>query len=348
MKHIFYIHSFTPYIVSLSVISEAHIPEKDVLFLYGRKFTYGEPSGITIVPLSDEQAALSKIPSYGERFLALKRYKAISEIDKLISQFVGNDQFIAYLPSTRNYLMQLIATHPRCYSLAFIEEGLMTYTGEFYKKVDLSYSRNWLGVLKFWIKFSEHLNRSYYYRPYHLNCPIPVYVIANGLRTLPGFDVRVLSKIVSPPIDAEYKLEKVHILFMQPIVELGAASLQSLLTMIDVLVSHLVAQGIQVLWIKFHPDQKIQDAVLDHLNRLGISCKVIPTNVSAEAILLNSTNLQLYGINSSLLFYAVCWGHRSFSLSKLLEEIDPHFKSVYKTWHNPPVFFQKVPFLEVI
>jgi hypothetical protein len=331
--------------VSLSVISEANIPKKDVLFLYGRKFAYGEPPDITVVPLSNEQSDLLKIPSFGERFLALRRSKAVAEVDRLIEQFVEGEQFIAYLSSTRNFLMQLIATHPRCYSLAFIEEGLMTYTGEYYKQTEMSYFKNWLGILKRWIKFPEHLNRSYYYRPYHLNRPIPVYVIANGLHALPGFDVRVLSKIVSPPIDAEYKLEKAHILFMQPIVELGAASLQSILKMIDVLVLHLASQGIGVLWIKFHPAQEIEDAVIDHLNCSGVSYRVIPTGISAEAILLNSKDLVTYAINSSLLFYAVCWGHHSYSLSNVLEEIDPHFKLVYKTWHIPRIYFDKVPFL---
>ncbi len=321
MKHIFYIHSFITYIVSISIISELYINEVDVLFLCGRNFNYYPSSKITIISLPPRISELLSVPTYGERFLALKRAKNIIEFDKLISYFVKNELFVAYLPNTKNFLMQLMATHPKCKNMVFIEEGLLTYTGDFFKKTHEYFSKNFCGKVMRLIKYPNHINRSFYYRPYTFGFPIKIFVLNKYENSPPEFEVNVISKIISPSIDPSYKLNGSHILILQPTVEQGDTLLENYLKVISILIEYLKKNGVVNLYVKFHPEQSIESEITSTIKNSGIFNKIIPGNISVEIILLNSENLYLYGFYSSLLYYASCWGHHAYSLNKLLEEL---------------------------
>jgi hypothetical protein len=96
--------------------------------------------------------------------------------------------------------------------------------------------------------------------------------------------------------------------------------------------------------VKFHPANKKSQALLDILDSLGINYHVIDLDTPLELVFVKSKNLKVYGLFSSLLFYATITGHQSFSYAKHAEKFDDRIELMMSKL-MPQVFFEKVKML---
>lgn len=318
MKHIFYVHSHITYIVSRSVILQEGIPLENTYFIFGRGYTV-EDLRSRYVNLTDDQIMLTKIPTYGERFL-IRKLRILNEIDRILARAAQGETFVLYLPSTKNYLMQFMVTNPRCLGFKIIEEGLSLYAGINVKTVNPYYQDTFIGHVKARLKYMDHLGRSTIYHKKLFSLPYCLYTISDDLkRILPNEPVQVLHKWFIPEIPSDYRLAHESVFFFDGSVEQHILELEEFERVFGRFVQHWQKTG-KRLWLKFHPaNTKIQTVVYSLLKQQAVDYVEIPLPVCPEAILLNSTELSVYGIYSSLLYYAAKFGHSAFSLSNLIE-----------------------------
>jgi hypothetical protein len=349
MKHIFYIHSHITYILSMSVLQSLELPHQDVLFLYGRGFKTTDTPPVRVRPLSPSENALGKLPSYGDLSVPLRYLPAIRPLDIALQRFARDDCFTAYLPLTKSFLTQLIASHRKCSRICILEEGLLTYTGNFLKIPWPGYDGSWIGRLKRTLKFPFHLNRSVVYNTRLLKEPERVFVLFPDLMPLGRFPVERPRKLYVPPVPEEFVCDGGILLVLGPIAEGGPVDASSFSRVWDLVCSrmaHMLAN--RVILIKFHPDQTPTDRqlVLETIAKNDVPAKVVPQDVSAEAIALRSPRLSVCGFHSSLLFYAARWGCESISLIKLLTTVKPDATAWYKSLNLPSFFWSYVTLLE--
>lgn len=330
------------------MVAELALDHRDVVFIYGRGFKYRNDADIKTVELAESLMALSRVPSYGERFLILKKRREIAELDRLVSELVQGSGFIAYLPLTKNFLMQLIATHPKCRDLVFLEEGLLTYTGNFNKQTHDRFAKGVQAKIARWIRYPNHGNRSYYYRPYQHSRPIPVYMLHEPLDPLgPEIEVRVLKKIVVPPVDPRFKLDDGYLLVVDKVVEDGIVSQACFHRALELLADRFLKSRTHTLWIRFRPNYPVQQDVVELFEKRGFTVSILPDSVCVESILYYSKNLSVIGLHSSLLFYATVWDCRSYSIMNILTFVDSEAALRYRSKLSlPHEFFVRVTFLE--
>lgn len=342
MKHVFYIHSYITYIVSLSAVKELKLPECDVVLVYGRGFAQvPPPSYETIIRLDSELMALAQVPTYGERLLIIRWRTTIHRVDGLIRQAVSGEEFIAYLPFTRNFLMQLIVTHQLCAGLNFIEEGLLTYTNSFNKPFNSYFSTTIPGRISRWVKFLNHGNRSLVYRPRGFSS-VRLFLLSNEIK-MSDVEARVLHELVFPPIADEYRLRDEFILVVDNSPGEQLVTLHTYETVIRQYADFCRMQGAKTLWIRFHPSYNTQLDITNMCETLGLHVRHIPNHVCVESVLFHSVGLTVTALHSSLLFYAALWGHRSYTMLEQVYSIEPEAKGRYqRAMSLPDVFFKYV------
>ncbi len=347
MKHLFYIHSCITYIVSVSVVAELNLRLDEVVFVYGRGFTHEEYSYIKSVRLPESLMILGKISSRGAKLLMLRKFREITTVDRLVTDLVQGDKYIAYLPLTKNYLMQLLATHPNCSDLVFIEEGMLTYTGKINIDTNITYGTGLRGKAARFITFLNHGNRSFYYRPYTYSQPMPLYVLRDAVdATGPALDVRVLRSVVVPPLDVGFKFDGGCILIIETVVEDGITSSENYLHALDAFITDYLKDESDTIWIRFRPNHPVPGEVLNYLKNRSLEVKLLPDQICAESLFYHSRDLTVVGLSTSLLFYAAIWGHESYSLLKTLFEIDDAAEHKYQSYvYLPQAFYDHVNML---
>ncbi len=344
MKRIFYIHNHISNIVANSIIKEGRFYNDEILILYGRNYVgevYGEYKSVR---LTERENQIANIPSYGHKSLIMF-IPVLLALDKKINQFCGSSEFKIYLPSTRNFLMQFFQTHKKCKEVSIIEEGLLTYTGKFYKRPQSanSFSRK---ALKFF-RFPSHLGRSAVVFPEKTRQVSEVYTISPDMTdALQSFRVVVLKDIWYPEIPDEFILKACEIFFFDGLETGGYTSKENFFHCLQSFLRHINRS--HNLYVKFHPDQIYRREIRNLLQMNQISFVEIPDQITPEAILLRSKNLTVFGFHSSLLYYATVMGHKAYSLISFLASIDPHFLENYKKLVIPAIFFEKVDMLQVV
>lgn len=325
MKQVFYVHSGITWLMTLGVIQKNSFCNEDVLILFGRGFLV--PCMFEYYVLDEAEQKLSSLPSYGSPGVFRCR-TILKRLDKNLEQRFKQQDFILYLPTERNYLMQYLQTHPQCVGRNFIEEGLLTYHGSFIKKNSPSSFRS---DLLYALRFPFHLNRTRIGKRQvgFLSDTFTVYVCTvTGVSMLSHF---VVCKIDLTTVLDSFKssLAEVKILFVfDPVVEKKICDSKTFLRSLEDFVRANLNSGEKIA-IKFHPQQVSFTMYLNVFNSLQIPYQVVPQDVIPEVLLLKSSGLRVFGLSSSVLFYASEWGHyvRSFS-SSLAAEIVSYDKWV--------------------
>lgn len=347
MKHIFYIHSYITYIVAVSVVAELALDHRDVVFIYGRSFHYRDIPDIAVAELPSNLMALSRVPSYGKRFIFFRKHRDIKALDKLIGRLTQSGNFTAYLPLTKNYLMQLIVTHPQCGGLIFLEEGLLSYTGNFVKNTYAPFVNNWRGKLAALSKYPNHGYRSYFYRSNNFSQPLSIYMLheAPDIRQA-NIDVRVLKSVVVPSLDPQFQIDDSYLFIVETVIEDGIVSADNYFSVLETYIDELKKHKVAGVWIRFRPNYPASGAIIALFNKRSIHVDILPDEICIESVLSHSKNLTVAGLHSSLLFYAAIWGHTSLSLLKRLFQIDNQAEEKYQKYlHIPGIFYEKVNLL---
>ncbi len=336
-QHIFYIHSNITLLAALATIQ--HLGVINATFLYGRGFK----SDFIKVPcrevhLSIEMNRLIEIPTYGSSFLAISHFRTLKAIDKILKS-EGNGNFTLYLPNTKNYLMQFMLTNKGCQSFSILEEGLVIFMGisHIIKQTNPYYQTTFIGRIKKNLKFFNHATRTqYYYNPTtYLN---KIYLFFNPEK-YSDIDKAKMELIKWPKIKQtlpDYSNSKIFV-FDNTVGE-KITDIETNLKIINIIFQEFT--GNKIL-IKFHPAQLDTKEIIQALDNKSIQFEVIDNSIPLELVFLHSKKIKVYGLLSSLLFYAIAAGHQSFSFIRYAEKEDKEISS-WVHLNMPPIFFEKV------
>jgi len=336
-QHIFYIHSNITLLAAIAAVK--HLGVTQVTFLYGRGFK----SDFIKIPfqeihLSSEINKLATIPSSGSFLLLIRYYKTLMGIDKLLRS-VGKGNFSIYLPHTKNYLMQFFITNRGCKSFNILEEGLLIFMGikQIIKQTNPYYKRTYLGIIKKTLKYLNHTGRTYYYK----NTTVfldKIYLFFDP-KNLIDIDKTKIVLLKWPILDLTLPDYSNNSLFVfDNTVGEKITTLTNNLKILDAIFNTMKGEK---LLIKFHPAQQDEKEIIQILEKHLIRYEILDKSIPLELVFLQSKNLKVCGLLSSLLFYAKAAGHQSFSFVRYAENEDQNF-AIWAHKYMPQVFFETI------
>jgi len=322
MKHIFYVHSHTTYLTAVGTITLLNLNAGDVIFITARKYQIPAdayaPAKVMDWTVLFEQAMSSKF-----RFWKLNQLLLTADAD--IAAQIGQ-KYIAYVPHSGVFTVQVLITNKNCEGFHFIEEGSNCYsrnlqikhfnarnfTKEFYSAIFYK-SRYWETDFAF-SKISKR------------NIKTETFGISkNSFSYLP-----VKHNVVTWPQLAY----NVDLTFTNPFfifegaVEMDYLGYDTYLSAINEAVK---AKGKPVNYVKFHPAQTAENkqAILNVFEQHGFKYVELPGNIPFEALITSNKGLDIVGFGSSLLIYAKLTNHHVSCFENLLMA-DPKYKN-YKS-----------------
>lgn len=335
MKHIFAVHSPVTYLVAISVAESMKLPSSDVLLMCDG-FLNKDTRYVTV----DVSAYYKRSDPVSRFFFLIRYFNKASLLDTLINNFIAGDTFIAYVPVLR-FNEKVLITHKQCVGFNFIEEGLAHYyKNESLNSLSVANSfepwRSPLHKRKNWRRISSELVsllRGYNFRlqtlPFSYSC-------YNNFPDVFFWGVTASAFPMAPP-------EKKHVVpFVQQLgtsgdkldlsdkviwigdngVDYYGYSKEVYLAGIrDGFIRYLKEQGIKQAYVKFHrgESRRMQDEQLELFAQNGLVVETIPGNIIMELSLMKARNVTMFGVCSSLLYYATIMGHRSISIYNLVK-----------------------------
>lgn len=335
MKHIFYVHSYVTYLVSLGIIDYYGIDDSDVC-IFCTRFKINQ-TRFRCISIDTIFKGLCGLPAYGTRFLYIKKRVEIFKLDNFIKNITKGCEYICYLPSDGHYLQQLIGSHILCSQVHYIEEGLFSYNDDFRKK-----------SLPFRGKFSQ----------------IKRYLNTGGRNILPHeaerksilftlFDEKHYSgnlrkKCISLDLNAlEYdglKLQHSAILVMNAFRDADDDVIGAVLSVLERFASTFSNNDMQ-LYIKHHPysSDKFILQVESVFKNCDIDFHIIDNSVNLELLMFNSTDLYIYGFFSASMMYGALWGHTVHSFIEEFSECSESCKEYLSlNFHVPEMFYDSI------
>jgi hypothetical protein len=266
--------------------------------------------------------------------------------DQFITKITKSEDFIAFLPDM-HLIGKLLVTNPHCKGFNFFEEGIASYVtydnlntlGYFF------YNMPWRNNL-FRIKDLGHFFRNLMYivKGYNLkvlSLPRP----ANCYTSFKNVNFYGFCQDVFPN---SAKTKKYILSFKQIRKYFSVSSnLSSLNNGYIWIGDHIMGQysidmylnainssiikdakknNISEIHIKFHhfDTEESNNLILQHFMKNGFNVIVVQKEIILEIELLDLINVSVYGIASSLLFYAALIGHKSYATYPLVNNPD-HF-----------------------
>jgi hypothetical protein len=330
MKYVFFVHSHIVYLTALAVIESEQMNKKDVLIL---SFDYS----CDIQPIKIVQLKEKPIHSWSTF------YPEINKCNKLI----GNEPFTAYIPAVY-FHTQIIITNPNCKQFHFIEEGLSSYSNNenlnsfkstywhedwfysFSKKGLLSLGRDLLRVIKgytlklhtlplypsSYMGFKDVLcygmdSKAYPYCPAERKKILDFKILKNVF-DLSNYNNNLSNKFIWLGCDSVTVFDLKKEVYLDGI-KVGV-------------IDYLSKLNIKSISIKFHPREidYMKKQTIELFTKNGFEIDIIKDQVSMELCFLNSKNLSLFGVTSSLLYYGALLGHRCYSVFDVIKgEYEP-------------------------
>lgn len=326
MKHIFFVNSSITYLISLSIINSKKINVNDVLILSGNFNSKYLPIRPTSLFKANAQ--------WNIRSPFVNKVKLI---DEFITNYVGLDGYHLYIQHAIDR-QKIFMTHPLCKNISFIEEGFSNY---FTNDTLLQFSANKRNLpwrLNFFqmisqIKkdiidtlngFSSKMRDLPAWAPAYFNLrDVCYYCISN--QAFPGvpiekkkiIDLKILFKNFFYDSDIpSFHNETIWIGdnlvkgYKIPVSEY----IEGIRDFLNVYLKNSRNHPKNII-LKFHQSESklLRSKVIQLVNELGLSYIVLEDGIPIEMILLRSSNCQLLGIMSSLLYYSSFMGHEVYS-----------------------------------
>lgn len=322
MKNCFYVHSHITYFLTKAIIAKMKIPDNEVFLLLSRNYSNPEIHSFKSIDLSFYH---DKLNTYSV-FNSIIKQSLIPEIDGLIENLLLKSIYSVYLPHVFHPVMQIIATHHNCHQINIIEEGVNSYSEYLLSSKDRSYLKGFVKRIINGIKPITR-NRIYFIKSFDLTKfkkPLEPIFYSITSKAFPGVEHKVIRLKMIPLDDLVYDLSGSISLILEGAVDQGNMKEETLLDGIKKILNDIDSQ---LLYVKFHPAQKIEsrDKILKLIFESGITAKIIPDEIPFEQVFLTSKNLKVYGFTSSLLFYAHEYNCKVFSYEEKLM-YDPIFK----------------------
>jgi hypothetical protein len=334
MKHIFAVHSPITYLVAISVAESMKLPSSDVLLLCDG-FT-DKKAPYTAV---DVNAYYKRSNPLSRALALIKYFDQASLLDRIISDFTREDKFMAYVPVLRFHEKVLI-THQQCAGFNFIEEGLAHYyKNESINSLSVANSfqpwRSPLGKSNNWKRiFLELVNllRGYNFRlqtlPFSYSCynnfaDVYFWGVTNAVFPMaPPERKRVIHFVQPGERNEGLDLSNSVVWIGDNGVDYYGYSKEVYLDGIrNGFIRYLKERGIDRAYVKFHrgESRRMQDEQMELFKSCGITVDVIPGDVIMELCLMKAQHVTLFGVCSSLLYYAATMGHHAISIYGLVE-----------------------------
>lgn len=322
MKHVFYVHSGITYVVALATIDFLKLTTDQVLILLCRNIQIG--TDYKILKLSPPEEQIQLLPSYGNKKV-LNKIGILWKLDRRLAAVVDHTKFTLYLPSEKNFLMQFLQTHSLCKKRHFIEEGILTYQLEFKKVVPIR--RGIKSHLRHWLRAPYHLFRTSVgqaQQPHNL-FDFTVFVATRTAESLlKSFKVKYVdvNRILNTRESNYPGVTNLYI--FDAVVEMGLSDSIPFMHSLETFIATEVPR--ENLHIKFHPFQKDYSVYLAIFDKYDIEYFLLGPEVIPEVLIVQSGSLSVYGLASSVLFYAKEFGHQVRSFSPLLAREDIKYK----------------------
>lgn len=131
MLHIFWVHSHITYLVSKEIILTLGKEEEIIIYLARR---YKLPN---VSDFNDKKIEVIEFPWYRHNIRLeanilhkkniLKTRNNAKQCLSLFNEYINNKPYILYIPTSWEYSITLMMTHPKCVSYYYIEEGTLAY-----------------------------------------------------------------------------------------------------------------------------------------------------------------------------------------------------------------------------
>ncbi len=315
----------------MAVIKKNEI--KDIVFLFGRGYTNSRFNlEYKVIHLPFAITQLGSLPTSGI-FKPFWLFKRILLLDRILNKNIKGS-YCCYLPNTNNFIMQAIISKSNCKEYNIIDEGLMSYLDPkfFIKKTNPLYKNQFF--FKKILKFFFHFNRSIVYKNIKAK---------SGFIYL--FNKSDFSNTINPVIKIEYPILEIDIVPMdnEHVFVFDNSIQDNVIDEIDfyILIRKIFADiKLIKLYIKFHPAQNNIESIITHLTNLEINFEILPMDLPLELVFVKSKNMTIYGIWSSLLFYAAISKHHSISFINIASKISVKAKEWSK--YNVPMVFHNI------
>lgn len=337
MKHVFYVHSGITYLISLAAIDYLKIQKSDVIIISCRSVVIDE--AYQCLNLTRQEEDITLLPSYGSVGV-LKLLFTLRNLDRKIERALHNHFFTLYLPSEKNYLMQYLQSHRLCVRRDFIEEGLLTYRAGFLKPRPLR--KSLFGRIKNLLRFPFHL-----YRTEGVAGSPSDFTIYVGTQTaqhaLHSFNVVLLDITSHTQKERKMTIPRFTALFIfDAVVEMNLCSYENFIGALEDFIVEKVPR--QNLAIKFHPFQREYAQYLEVFKKYNIEYILLGAEIIPEMMIARNSAVSVYGLSSSVLFYAKEMGNEVHSFSSRLVKRDGN----YRNYVNQLIPNSIVEYLELI
>ena len=332
MKHLFYVHSNITLLSCMAVIEKNDL--KNILILFGRSYTNSYINlDYKVLQLPKLIIQLDQIPTSGifKPFWIAQR---LSSLDKILQQ-ENNETFCCYLPHTNNFLMQAIITHPSCIEFNIIDEGLLNYSAPnyFIKQTNPLYSQQFF--LKRRVKYFSYFNRSIVFKSIKAELNT-IYLFKQSDFSNLNY---LFSQINYPDLNLELiSMDNKHVFVFDNAIQENLIEEKDFYILILKIFNNFKDLD---LYIKFHPAQINVDRIITQLSTLNLRFSIIPNDIPLELVFVKSKNMTIYGIWSSLLFYATVSNHLVISYAGTAGIISKKAKEWTESY-MPKIFYKNI------
>ncbi|WP_445715183.1 polysialyltransferase family glycosyltransferase [Flavobacterium sp.] len=327
MKHIFTIHSPITFFSACAVIFQEKLAHEDVIIIndgYKVPFKIGK-----IAPSYQQQEK-----GIWKKF---KNFNVVKAYDQYINKLANDQQFIAYIDLMHAY-QRLLITHPNCIKFNFIEEGTASYAAPnnlFFitngaHQVTFR-NRNIQQFLISLFRVMRGVNIRVLSLPFNPQSyagieDVTFYTFSE--HAFPGIEKK--RKVVLNPYNidnqlwsnSEYysQLKDEVIWIEESFPRVYGVSDENYYDAIKNVIAYLKERGKTKVLVKLRPNSNPSTSFLvASLMKNDMGLEIIPDDIIAELLFMNSKRLEVIGVISSLLFYAAIFGQQSWSFFEILK-----------------------------
>jgi hypothetical protein len=332
MLSIFIVHSNITLISAIAVVQQCKVQNPIFIVAEGYQSPFLAKIEFETIQLPSYFTFLLNCPSYGSNNI-LKLFFLIKKFDSFVASITQNGPFSLFLPHSKNFFYQVFLTHKKCIEINYIDEGMLSYTDNFHKeklKTKISFIKKILSLNYFnRTNVFNEVKKSYS----HIYRLVKVTTPNSKVESIKWPEINYKEIVV---------FSNSIILILDNPVYGNTCSKDEYFDYIKLLAQKFTSKKI---YIKSHPREKDIESILMIFTEAGVNFEIIKNEVILEISLLNSSNVEIYGGWSSLLFYASSMHHNVFSFLGSMKKMLPSAMSWIEI-SIPDSFYQsKIKFI---
>lgn len=307
MKHLFIIHSHTPFLTAIGTINLLKLKEEEVIFFYSRKYQNNIIHHNYKVVETTEITELCRTTMFTSR---KKTAYALRLVDLLVEKEICDD-FILYAPHYIMPICQALYTNRRCIKGCYIQEGgvpmrnlSITNLSIWKKLYYFLLNRIYRGTDRIWRPSAWYVEGTFKKQD-----SIESYAISDSFfKSIPSHNNIV--KWPQMPKNIVIDIKRPSMIFVfDGFITNGQVEHDYYIEKCKHLISMYGNKYHN--YIKFHPAQPLQERILinDMFKAASLPIEEMPDSIPFELVLSSKENLNIAGFGSSLLYFARDLGH---------------------------------------